>query len=52
MMVARWQSRMMCTHILQQEHQKFQLASEQQSTGECWISPKKDTPCPKVKEKP
>ena len=31
---------------------KLQLATEQSSTGECWIPPKKDTPCPRAKEKP
>ena len=33
---------------------KLQLAAEQPSTGECWITPKKekDTPLPKAKEKP
>ena len=31
---------------------KLQLAAEQLSTGECWIPPKKDTPCPRAKEKP
>ena len=28
------------------------LAAEQPSTGKCWIPPKKDTPCPRAKEKP
>ena len=31
---------------------KLQLATEQPSTGECWIPPKKDTPHPRAKEKP
>ena len=31
---------------------KLQLAAEQPSTGECWIPPKKYTPCPRAKEKP
>ena len=31
---------------------KLQLIAEQLSTGECWIPAKKDTPCPRVKEKP
>ena len=31
---------------------KLQLAAEQPSTGECWIPPKKDTPCPRAKETP
>ena len=31
---------------------KSPLAAEQPSTGECWILPKKDTPCPRAKEKP
>ena len=31
---------------------KLQLAAEQQSTGECWIPPEKDTPSPRAKEKP
>ena len=31
---------------------KLQLAAEQPSTGECWISPKKHTPRPRAKEKP
>ena len=31
---------------------KLQLATEQPSTGECWIPPKKDTPYPRAKEKP
>ena len=30
---------------------KSQAAAEQQLTGECWISSKKDTPYPKAKEK-
>ena len=30
----------------------LQLAPEQPSTGECWISPKKDTSCPREKEEP
>ena len=30
---------------------KLQLAAEQPSTGECWISPKTDTPHPRAKEK-
>ena len=29
----------------------FQLSAEQLLTGECWILPKKDTPCPRAKEK-
>ena len=29
---------------------KLQLADEQPSMGECWIPPKKDTPCPRAKE--
>ena len=31
---------------------KLQLAPEQPPTGECWIPPKKDTLCPRAKEKP
>ena len=31
---------------------KLQLIVEQLLTGECWIPPKKDTLCPKAKEKP
>ena len=31
---------------------KVQLTSEQPSTGQCWIPPKKDNPCPRAKEKP
>ena len=31
---------------------KLQLAAEQLSPGECWIPPKKDTSCPRAKEKP
>ena len=31
---------------------KLQLSSEQPSTGECWIPPKKDIPLPRAKEKP
>ena len=31
---------------------KSQLASEQLSTEECWIPPKKDTPHPRAKVKP
>ena len=31
---------------------KLQLAAEQPSTGECWISPKKDTPHARAKKKP
>ena len=30
---------------------KLQLSAEQPSTGECWISPKKYTLCPRAKEK-
>ena len=30
---------------------KLQLAAEQLLTGECWIPPKKYTPCPGAKEK-
>ena len=29
---------------------KLQLTAEQPLTGECWIPPKKDTPCPRAKE--
>ena len=31
---------------------KLQLTAEQPLTGECWIPPRKDTPCPRAKEKP
>ena len=31
---------------------KSQLAAEQASTGEYWIPPKKDIPCPGAKVKP
>ena len=31
---------------------KSQLDAEQPLTGECWIPPKKDTPCPRAKVKP
>ena len=31
---------------------KLQLVAEQPSTGEYWIPPKKDTPCPRAKDKP
>ena len=31
---------------------ELQLAAEQLSTGECWISPKQDTPHPRAKKKP
>ena len=31
---------------------KLQLADEEPSTGDCWIPPKKDTHCPREKEKP
>ena len=31
---------------------KLQLAAEKALTRECWIPPKKDTPCPRAKEKP
>ena len=31
---------------------KLQLTAKQLSTGEGWIPPKKDTPCPRAKEKP
>ena len=31
---------------------KPKLAAEQASTRECWIPPKKDTPCTRAKEKP
>ena len=30
---------------------KLQLAAEQLLTGECWITPKKDIPCPSAKKK-
>ena len=30
----------------------LQPGAEQLSTGECWIPSKKDTPCPRAKEKP
>ena len=30
---------------------KLQLTAEQPSAGDCWIPPKKDTPCPRTKEK-
>ena len=29
---------------------KSQVNAEQPLTGECWIPPKKDTPCPRAKE--
>ena len=31
---------------------KLQLPAEQPSRGECWIPPRKDTSCPRAKEKP
>ena len=31
---------------------KLQLIAEQSLTGECWVLPRKDTPCPRAKEKP
>ena len=31
---------------------KLQLVAEQPSTGECWIPPKQDTPCPRAKVSP
>ena len=31
---------------------KLQLIAEQPLTGECWIPPKKDTACPRAKNKP
>ena len=31
---------------------KLQLTAEQPLTGGCWITPKKDTPCPGAKDKP
>ena len=31
---------------------KLQLDAQQPSTGEYWIPPRKDTPCPRAKEKP
>ena len=31
---------------------KLHLTAEKPLTGECWIPPKKDTPCPQAKEKP
>ena len=31
---------------------KLELAVEQPPIGECWIPPKKDTPCSRAKEKP
>ena len=31
---------------------KSQVDAEQPLTGECWIPPKKDTPCPRAKAKP
>ena len=30
---------------------KLQFTAEQLLTGECWILPKKGTPCPRAKEK-
>ena len=31
---------------------KLRLTAEQPLIGECWVPPKKDTPCSKVKERP
>ena len=31
---------------------KSQLVAEQPLTGEYWILPKKDTPCPRAEDKP
>ena len=31
---------------------KSKLTAEKPSTGQCWIPLKKDTPCPRAKEKP
>ena len=31
---------------------KLQLTAKQPSTGESWIPPKNDTPCPRAKHKP
>ena len=41
----------MCSSSLERTP-KLQLAAEQPWTGECWIPPRKDTPCPGAKEKP
>ena len=30
---------------------KLQLTAEQPLTGECWITPNNDIPCPRAKEK-
>ena len=38
-------------HLSPTRAPKSQLAVEHPSPGECWISPKKDAPCPKAKEK-
>ena len=48
----RWQSRRIVRSSSPVRTPKLQLADEQPSMGECWIPPKKDTPCPKAKEKP
>ena len=38
--------------ILSARTPKLQLPAEQPSRGECWIPPRKDTSCPRAKEKP
>ena len=40
-----------CALISPARTPKLQLSAEQPLTGECWITPKKDTPHPKEKEK-
>ena len=36
-----------CVLIFSSENSKLQFTSDQPSTGECWIPPNNDTPCPK-----
>ena len=39
-----------CVFIIFCENCKLQHAAKQPLIGECWIPPKKDTPCPRAKE--
>ena len=48
----RWQSIRIVRSSSPVRTPKLQLAAEQPLMGDCWIPPKKDTPCPKAKEKP
>ena len=48
----RWQSIRIVRSSSPVRTPKLQLAAEQPLMGDCWIPPKKDTPCPMAKEKP